>query len=59
MTNKQIQQCVACLPDGQRMSRAYKAFEGDLRFISVDRTGNEYRYRVVFDAEFNASLVPF
>lgn len=59
MTQKQIDQCIAQLPAGQTMSRAYTAFEGGIRFIAVDRQGREYRYKVEFDPAFNASLVPF
>lgn len=59
MTEKQIRQCKACLPKGQTMSRAYSAFEGGVRFISVDRNGKEYRYKVIFDTAYNASLIPF
>ena len=46
MTQKQLNQCIAQLPAGQKFSRAYTAFEGGIRFISVDRQGNEYRYTV-------------
>ncbi|MDO5445797.1 MAG: hypothetical protein Q4F31_09295 [Eubacteriales bacterium] len=59
MTDKQIKQCIDCLPAGQTISRAYRAYEGDIRVISEDRKGNEYRYKVVFDEVFNVSLVPF
>ena len=59
MTQKQIDQCIAQLPSGQTMSRAYTAFEGGIRFFAVDRQGREYRYKVEFDPAFNASLVPF
>ena len=59
MTQKQLDQCIAQLPAGQKFSLAYTAFEGGIRFFSVDRNGNEYRYRVTFDSTFNASTTPF
>ena len=57
MSEKQLAQCIAQLPEGQKFSRAYRAFEGDIRLISVDRKGREFRYRVVFDSAFNCSIV--
>ena len=56
MTKKQLEQVKAQLPQGQRFDRAYRAFEGDIRLISRDKRGNEYRYTVRFDRDGNASI---
>ena len=59
MTNKQLQQVIDQLPDGEHFDRAYTAFEGGIRVISKDERGYEYRYNVSFDAEGNASIKRF
>ena len=56
MTDKQVQQIKAQLPEGEKLNRMYSAFEGGIRAISRDSSGNEYRYRVRFDAEDNAAI---
>ena len=56
MTNKQISQIEAQLPRGQTLNRMYRAFEGDIRAISRDSRGSEYRYTVRFDADGNATI---
>ena len=56
MTEKHINQIKAQLPEGQRIDRAYRALEGDIRVISRDRRGNEYRYTVRFDRDDNATI---
>ena len=56
MTDKQVQQIKAQLPEGEKLNRMYSAFEGGIRAISSDSSGNEYRYRVRFDAEDNATI---
>ena len=56
MTEKQIKQVKAQLPEGERFDRAYRAFEGGIRVISRDKDGNEYRYTVHFDRDGNAAI---
>ena len=56
MTEKQIKQVKAQLPEGETFHSAYRAFEGDIRVISVDCQKNQHRYTVVFDGEFNATI---
>ena len=56
MTEKQIKQVKAQLPQGERFNRAYSAFEGGIRVISRDKEGHEYRYAVRFDADDNLTI---
>ena len=56
MTEKNIKQVKAQLPEGETFHSAYRAFEGDIRVISVDRQKNQHRYTVVFDKDFNATI---
>lgn len=58
MTEKQIKQVKAQIPEGETFHSAYRAFEGDIRVISVDRQKNQHRYTVRFDSEFNATIQP-
>ena len=57
MTNKQLDQVKAQLPEGEAFNRAYSAYEGGIRVISRDKDGNEYRYAVHFDADDNVTIV--
>ena len=59
MTDKQLKQIIAQLPEGERFSRAYAAFEGGIRVISKNKQGVETRYNVSFDADDNASIQKF
>ena len=59
MTEKQLQQVISQLPEGEHFDRAYTAFEGGIRVISKDERGCEYRYNVSFDAEGNTSIKRF
>ena len=59
MTEKQLKQVKAQLPEGETFSRAYRAFEGDIRVISKDKRGNEYRYRVNFNPDDSVSIQRF
>ena len=56
MTDKQLKQVKAQLPEGQRFDRAYRALEGDIRVISRDKRGNEYRSTVRFDRDDNVTI---
>lgn len=56
MTNKQIKQIEAQLPQGERIDRMYRAFEGGIRVITKDRSGKETRYAARFDAEDNVTI---
>ena len=59
MTEKQIEQIKAQLPQGERIDRMYRAYEGDIRVITKKKDGTEGRYLVCFDAAFNASIERF
>ena len=59
MTERQLQQVISQLPEGEHFDRAYTAFEGGIRVISKDERGYEYRYNVSFDTEGNASIQRF
>ena len=59
MTERQLQQVISQLPEGEHFDRAYTPFEGGIRVISKDERGCEYRYNVTFDAEGNASIKRF
>ena len=39
MTEKQIKQVKAQLPEGETLNRMYRSYEGDIRVISRDRKG--------------------
>ena len=56
MTDKQVKQIKAQLPEGEHLDRMYSAYEGGIRAISKNRSGYEYRYRVIFDADDNVSI---
>ena len=56
MTEKQIKQIKDQLPAGEYLDRMYNAFEGGIRAISRGWNGAEFRYRVSFDADDNASI---
>ena len=56
MTNKQLEQINAQLPQGETFSRAYRAFEGDIRVIGRDTAGTEKRYTTHFDADGNVTI---
>lgn len=56
MTEKNIKQVKEQLPEGETFHSAYRAFEGDIRVISVDRQKKQHRYTVVFDKDFNATI---
>ena len=58
MTEKNIKQIEAQLPAGEKISRMYRAYEGDIRVITVDKAKTERRYTVDFDNEFNATIRP-
>jgi hypothetical protein len=56
MTQKQIEQVKAQLPQGERLDRMYSAFEGGIRVISKDATGREKRYAAHFDTDDNVTI---
>ena len=49
MTEKQLKQIEEQIPKDEKLSRAYRAFEGDMRIITLDKNNNEQRYTVIFD----------
>ena len=59
MTDKQLKQIKSQLPEGERFDRAYSAYEGGIRVISKTKDGREFRYKVSFDADGNASIERF
>lgn len=59
MTEKQIKQIKSQLPQGEKIDRMYRAFEGVIRVITKDADGHEMRYNVIFDADGNASIKRF
>ena len=59
MTEKQMKQIEAQLPAGEKVNRAYRAFEGDIRVITCNTEGREIRYTVVFDKDDNATIKQF
>lgn len=59
MTDKQLQQVKRQLPEGEKFSRAYSAFEGGIRVISKKADGTETRYKVRFDSDDNAIIERF
>ena len=56
MTQKQIEQVKAQLPQGERLDRMYSAFEGGIRVISKDAIGREKRYAAHFDTDDNVTI---
>ena len=59
MTEKQIKQIENQLPQGEKIDRMYKAFEGGIRVITKNADGCEIRYNVSFDADDNVSIKRF
>ena len=56
MTEKHINQIKAQLPEGEKIERMYRAFEGDIRVITKDRTGRETRYTVHHDTDDKVTI---
>ena len=50
MQEKHIHQIESQLPEGERILKMYKAFEGDIRVITADKNGNEIRYTCIYNA---------
>ena len=59
MTEKQMKQIEAQLPAGEKVNRAYRAFEGDIRVITRNAEGSETRYTVIFDKDDNVTIKQF
>ena len=59
MTEKQMKQIEIHLPEGEKINRCYRAFEGDIRVITRKPDGREVRYTVSFDADDNATIKEF
>ena len=51
MTQKHIIQIECQIPEGERLDRIYKAFEGDTRIITRDARGWEKRYTTIYHPE--------
>ena len=59
MTEKQLQQARNQLPQGERIDRAYSAYEGGIRLITKKANGEETRYKVHFETDGNVTLEKF
>lgn len=59
MTEKQMKQIQNQLPKGEKISRCYRAFEGDIRVITRKPDGSEVRYTVSFNADDDATIKEF
>ena len=59
MTEQQLNEVKAQLPAGETFKKAYRAFEGDIRMVSEDKNGCEYRYRVNFRPNGSVSIERF
>ena len=59
MTEKHIRQIERQLPAGEKIERMYKAFEGDIRVITRDGSGNEIRYTCILDKDLNVTIKRF
>ena len=59
MTEKHMKQIESQLPAGEKIVRMYRAFEGDIRVITEDKTGNETRYTCILDKDLNVTIKKF
>lgn len=59
MTEKHINQIKEQLPEGEKITRMYKAFEGDFRVITTNTYGKETRYTCELDRELNVKIRRF
>ena len=59
MTDKHIKQIESQLPAGEKIERMYKAFEGDIRVITRNGSGNEIRYTCILDKDLNVTIKRF
>ena len=59
MTEKQIKQIEKQLPQGEKIDRMYKAFEGGIRVITKNTDCCEIRYNMSFDADDNVNIKRF
>ena len=57
MTERHIKQIEAQLSEGERINRMYRAYEGDTRVITRDRSGNETRYTVKWNPQDNTVTI--
>lgn len=57
MTEKQIKQVKAQLPEDETLNRMYRSYEGDIRVISRDRKGNEHRNTTRLNADMSVTLI--
>lgn len=59
MTDKHIKQIESQLPVGEQIIKIYKAFEGDIRVITKDKSGCETRYTCILDKDLNVTIKRF
>lgn len=59
MTEKHINQIKEQLPEGEKITKMYKAFEGDFRVITTNIYGKETRYTCELDKELNVKIRRF
>ena len=57
MTERHIQQIKEQLPAGERINRMYRAYEGDTRVITRDKSGKETRYTVKWNPVDNTVTI--
>lgn len=59
MTERHIKQIKEQLPEGEKITKMYKAFEGDFRVITTNSYGKETRYTCELDKELNVKIKRF
>lgn len=56
MNEKQKQQLMSQIPEGEKITKMYTAFEGDRRVVTEDKNHKETRYKMILDREGNITL---
>ena len=59
MTDKHLNQIKEQLPEGEKITKMYKALEGDVRVITINPLGRETRYTCELDKELNVKIRRF
>lgn len=59
MTDKHLNQIKEQLPKGEKITKMYKALEGDVRVITTNPLGRETRYTCELDKELNVKIRRF
>lgn len=53
MLQKNYEQIDLLVNAWEKPTKYYKTIEGDYRVITIDEQGNEYRYTIIFDNNYN------